>query len=91
MEELKVTLSCGISVDFSGKLDEPFIFNGALSYMIDRARNSKNEYIREGAITEIEHRAIEYAHKALAGYNFRAIMADEAVELLMKSIRINIK
>ena len=86
MEELKVTLACGISVDFSGKLDEPFIFNGTLSYMIDRARNSKNEDIRESAITEIEHRAIEYAHKALAGYNFRAMLADEAVKLLINKL-----
>ena len=86
MKELKVTLACGISVDFTGKLDEPFFFNGTLSYLIDGARNTKDEEIRECAITEIEHRAVEYAHKALAGYNFRAMLADEAVKLLMNKL-----
>ena len=29
--ELKVTLNCGIKVDFTGKLDEPYNFIGTFS------------------------------------------------------------
>ena len=86
MEELKVTLSCGISVDFSGKLDEPFNFVGNLSYLIDKLRTSKNEDIRDNAVTEIENRAMKYAHETLAGFNMRAMMADDAVKLLMNKL-----
>ena len=86
MNELKVTLPCGISVDFTGKLDEPFNFIGTFADMLNKHKTSKNYEIRNIAIIEIESRAIEYAHEALAGYNLRAIMADEAVKLLMKKL-----
>ena len=86
MNELKVTLNCGISVDFTGKLDEPFHFIGTFADMLSKHKTSKNYEIRNGAKIEIENRAIKYAHKALAGYNMRAIMADEAVKLLMNKL-----
>ena len=87
MNELKVTLACGISIDFTGKLDEPFHFIGTFADMLSKHNTSKNPEIRNSAIIEIENRAIKYAHKALAGYNMRAIMADEAVRLLMQNIK----
>ena len=86
MNELKVTLACGISVDFTGKLDEPFNFIGTFADMLNKHQTSKNYEIRNSAIIEIENRAIKHAHKALAGYNMRAIMADEAVKLLIKKL-----
>ena len=86
MNELKVTLACGISVDFTGKLDTPFNYIGSFADMLKRYKESKNSDVRSIAIIEIESRAIEYAHKALAGYNLRAIMADEAGKLLMKKL-----
>lgn len=82
MNELKVTLACGISVDFTGKLDEPIQFVGTLEEMLEQWQSDK-DYIREAAFEEIWNRAIEYAHKALAGYIMRARMADEAVKLLI--------
>lgn len=87
MNELKVTLACGISVDFSGKLDEPFNFIGTYADMLNKHKTSKNYEIRDSAIIEIENRAIKHAHKALSGYNMRSIMADEAVKLLMQNIK----
>ena len=86
MNELKVTLACGISVDFTGKLDEPFNYIGTFTDMLSKHKTSKNPDIRNSAIIEIENRAINHAHKALAGYNMRAMMADEAVKLLMKKL-----
>ena len=82
INELKVTLACGISVDFTGKLDEPIQFVGTLEEMLEQWQSDK-DYIREAAFEEIWNRAIEYAHKALAGYIMRARMADEAVKLLI--------
>ena len=87
MSNQKITLSCGIVVDFTGKLDEPFNFIGTFADMLNKHKTSKNYEIRNSAIIEIENRAIKYAHKALAGYNMRAIMADEAVRLLMQNIK----
>ena len=89
MNELKVTLACGISVDFTGKLDEPNNFIGTLSDMLDKYRTSDNYEIKNGAMIEIELRAIKYAHKALSGYIKRATMANEAVKLLMNQIITN--
>ena len=86
MNELKVTLACGISVDFTGKLDEPYHFIGTFADMLSKHKTSKNTEIRNVAITEIKNRAINYAHEALAGYNMRAIIADEAVKLLLKKL-----
>ena len=86
MNELKVTLACGISIDFKGKLDEPFNFIGTFANMLNKHKTSKNSEIRNSAIIEIENRAIKYAHEALAGYNLRAMMADEAVKLLIKKL-----
>ena len=86
MNELKVTLACGVSVDFTGKLDEPYHFIGTFADMLSKHKTSKNPEIRNSAIIEIENRAINYAHKALAGYNMRATMADEAVKLLLKKL-----
>ena len=86
MNELKVTLACGVSVDFTGKLDEPFNFIGTFADMLSKHKTSKNTEIRNSAIIEIENRAINYAHEALVGYNMRAIMADEAVKLLLKKL-----
>ena len=86
MNELKVTLACGISVDFTGKLDEPYHFIGTFADMLSKHKTSKNTEIRNSAIIEIEDRAINYAHEALAGYNMRAIIADEAVKLLLKKL-----
>ena len=86
MNELKVTLACGISVDFTGKLDEPFNFIGTFADMLNKHKTSKNYEIRNSAIIEIENRAIKHAHKVLSGYNMRAIMANEAVKLLMKKL-----
>lgn len=86
MNELKVTLACGISVDFTGKLDEQFNFIGTFSEMLNEYKTGKNDEIRNGAIIEIENRAMKYAHEALAGYIMRARMANEAVKLLMKKL-----
>lgn len=87
MNELKVTLACGISVDFTGKLDEPFNFVGTYADMLNKHNTSKNYEIRNSAIIEIENRAIKHAHKVLSGYNMRARMADEAVKLLIQKIK----
>ena len=86
MKELKVTLDCGISVDFTGKLDEPFDYIGTLADILNNYKKSKETEIQDVAITEIKNRAINYAHKALAGYNFRAMLADEAVKMLMNKL-----
>ena len=86
MEELKVTLDCGISVDFTDKLDEPFDYIGTLADILNNYKTSKETEIQDVAITEIKNRAINYAHKALAGYNFRAMLADEAVKMLMNKL-----
>ena len=86
MKELKVTLDCGISVDFTGKLDEPFDYIGTLADILNNYKKSKETEIQDVAITEIKNRAINYAHKALAGYNFRAMLADEAVKLLLNKL-----
>ena len=83
---LKVTLNCGIPVDFTGKLDEPYRFVGTFTYIVDKYKNGRNEDIRDSAIIEIENRAINYAHKALSGYIKRVAMANEAVKLLMKKL-----
>ena len=83
MKELKVQLACGIEVDFTGKLDEPYHFIGSYNEMLSKFKSSKNEEIKASAIIEIENRAMEYAHKALSGYIMRARMADEAVKLLI--------
>lgn len=91
MNELKVTLACGISVDFTGKLDEPYNFIGTFADIVNKYKNSTNEEIRHSAIIEIENRAINYAHKVFAGYNMRAMMADEAVKLLMKKLSDYVK
>ena len=87
MEDLKVKLECGIEVDFTGKLDEPFNFIGTFSDMLNKYKTSKNYEIRNSAIIEIENRAIKYAHKVLSGYNMRARMANEAIGLLLKIIK----
>ena len=87
MSNQKITLSCGIVVDFTGKLDEPFNFIGTFADMLNKHKTSKNYEIRNSAIIEIENRAIKHAHKALSGYNMRAIMADEAVKILMQNIK----
>ena len=86
MKELKVTLDYGISVDFTGKLDEPFDYIGTLADILNNYKTSKETEIQDVAITEIKNRAINYAHKALAGYNFRAMLADEAVKLLINKL-----
>ena len=86
MNELKVTLACGISVDFTGKLDEPFNFIGTYADMLNKHKTSDNYEIKNSAMIEIELRAIKYAHKALSGYIKRVTMADEAVKLLMKKL-----
>ena len=86
MKELKVTLACGIEVDFTGKLDEPFDYIGTLADILNNYKTSKETEIQDVAITEIKNRAINYAHKALAGYNFRAMLADEAVKMLMNKL-----
>ena len=91
MNELKVTLACGISVDFTGKLDEPYNFIGTLSDMLVKYRTSDYYEIKNGAMIEIELRAIKYAHKALSGYIKRAAMANEAVKLLMKKLSDYVK
>ena len=86
MKELKVTLACGISVDFTSQLDEPFDYIGTLADILNNYNTSKETEIQDVAITEIKNRAINYAHKALAGYNFRAMLADEAVKMLMNKL-----
>ena len=86
MKELKVTLDCGISVDFTGKLDEPFDYIGTLADILNNYKTSKETEIQDVAITEIKNRAINYAHKALAGDNFRAMLADEAVKMLINKL-----
>ena len=86
MSNQKIILNCGIAVDFTGKLDTPFNYIGSFADMLKRYKASKNPDIRNIAIIEIENRAIKHAHEALAGYNMRAMMADEAVKLLMKKL-----
>ena len=58
MSNQKVTLSCGIVVDFTGKLDAPFNYIGSFADMLKRYKASKNPDIRNIAIIEIENRAI---------------------------------
>ena len=87
--ELKVTLNCGIPVDFMGKLDEPYNFIGTFSDMLAKYRTSENYEIQNSAMIEIELRAIRYAHKALSGYIKRVAMANEAVNLLISQLRKN--
>ena len=87
MSNQKVTLNCGIAVDFTGKLDTPFNYIGSFADMLKRYKESKNPDIRNIAIIEIENRAIKHAHKVLSGYNMQARMADEAVKLLMQKIK----
>ena len=86
MKDLKVSLNCGISVDFTGHLDEPFDYIGSFADMLRRHKTSRNPDIRNSAIAEIENRAIIYAHKALSGYISRWMMADEALKLLMEKL-----
>ena len=50
MNELKVTLACGISVDFTGKLDERYYFIGTLSDMLAKYRTSENYEIQNSAM-----------------------------------------
>ena len=54
--------------------------------ILNNYKTSKETEIQDVAITEIKNRAINYAHKALAGYNFRAMLADEAVKLLIEKL-----
>ena len=82
---LNVTLNCGITINFKGGLDEKYNYYGTLSYIL-MYTFSENSDVRETAIREIENRAMEFAHKALAGYNQRAMMADEAVRFLMEKL-----
>ena len=84
-----VTLNCGISINFKGGLDKKYNYDGTFSYIL-MYTFSENSDVRETAIREIENRAMEYAHNALAGYNQRAMMADEAVRLLMEKLLIYI-
>lgn len=86
---LNVTLNCGISINFKGGLDEKYFYDGTFTYIL-MYTFSENYDVRETAIKEIENRAMEFAHKALAGYNQRAMMADEAVRLLMEKLLIYI-
>ena len=87
--ELKVTLNCGIKVDFTGKLDEPYNFIGTLSDMLAKYRTSENYEIQNSAMIEIELRAIRYAHKALSRYIKRVAMTNEAAHLLISQLRKN--
>ena len=80
-----VTLNCGITINFKGGLDKKYNYDGTLSYIL-MYTFSENQDVRETAIREIENRAMECAHKALAGLNQRAMMADEAVRLLMEKL-----
>ena len=83
---MKVTLNCGISIDFTDRLNEPFYFVGTFDDIVNIYKNSTDEEIRDSAITEIENRAIKYAHKFFADYIKSVAMADEAVKLLMEKI-----
>ena len=47
MKDLKVTLNCGISVDFTGHLDEPFDYIGSFADMISKHKTIKNPEIRK--------------------------------------------
>ena len=47
MKDLKVTLNCGISVDFTGNLDEPFDYIGSFADMISKHKTIKNPEIRK--------------------------------------------
>lgn len=86
MKNLEVTLLSGQKVDFTGKLDTPINFEGSFEDLLVRYGTSSNEDVKSSALTEIENRAIEFAHRALAGYNMRAIMANEAVKFLVGKI-----
>ena len=80
-----VTLKCGISINFKGGLDKKYNYDGTFSYILMYTFSEYSD-VRETAIREIENRAMECAHKALAGLNQRAMMADEAVRLLMEKL-----
>lgn len=86
MKNLEVTLPNGQKVDFTGNLDDPISFEGSFEYLLVRYNTSSNEDVKSSALTEIENRAVEYANKVFAGYNMRAIMANEAVGLLVGKI-----
>ena len=87
--ELKVTLNCGIKVDFTDKLDETYNFIGTFSDMLAKYRTSENYEIQNSAMIEIELGAIRYAQKALSGYIKRVAMANEAANLLISQLRKN--
>ena len=80
-----VTLKCGISINFKGGLDKKYNYDGTFSYILMYTFSEYSD-VRETAIREIENRAMECANKALSGYNQRAMMADEAVKLLMEKL-----
>lgn len=82
---LNVTLKCGITINFKRGLDKKYNYDGTFSYILMYTFSEYSD-VREAAIREIENRAIECAHKALAGLNQRAMMADEAVRLLMEKL-----
>ena len=81
----KVTLNCGITINFKGGLDKKYYYDGTFSYIL-MYTFSEYQDVRETAIREIKNRAMEFAHKALSGYNQRAMMSDEAVKLLMEKL-----
>lgn len=49
MNNQKVTLSCGIAVDFTGKLDEPFNFIGTFAD-IDSTNTKRAKIMRYGIV-----------------------------------------
>ena len=84
-----VTLNCGISINFKEGIDKKYNYDGTFSYILMYTFSEYTD-VRETAIREIENRAMECARKALAGFNQRAMMADEAVRLLMEKLLIYI-
>ena len=84
-----VTRKCGITIHFKGGLDKKYNYDGTFSYILMYTFSEYSD-VRETAIREIENRAMECAHKALSGLNQRAMMADEAVRLLMEKLLIYI-
>ena len=84
-----VTLNCGITINFKRGLDKKYNYDGTFSYILMYTFSEYSD-VRETAIREIENRAMECAHKALAGLNQRAMIADEAVRLLMEKLLIYI-
>ena len=68
MNELKVTLACGIEVDFTGKLDEPcYQYVGTLEELLKQLGGRFNSHLSCGAGWVFSKKAEGKLRAALVG------------------------